>query len=1106
MSVMRRVLIVTLAFFVVFLSIFVLAGTGLVLGPVKRMIERAVEENLGIPLSIGSLRGHLFFSLQAEDIRSPGLGKIDGIRLTYNPVPLLSRHIDIRSVRIEGVDVDIDGLTSMLRNLPKRPRQEGAKSTPLRIEIGAFSIIGGGLSMMLGETRISASLDARGSMMSDRLMIDSLHLSTSRSMAVVRGVVPFTQSIELDLTYNIAFGIEDVGLREMKGTLYTGGTFTGLYSSPLIVAETRVDAWLLESHITGLVKSNWRLPSFDSISIEGGLRVVTASLEGEAGRNDSLEVKIVLWRTNLSAEVGSRYGRLLADGVLKGNFARPYFEGSIDGGFEHAGFNPSVRGSVSFVNDVLRVSDMKIVSRRVSAELDLLVDLKKKVISEAGLALSSNDLSVVNSFVSGPEDISGNLLFELNVDGSFDDPRGEAHLMLSDVRLYGEEIKVADFDFSVVNGGISLQQGTLATGRGELNITGSYDWKKKGFAAHLQGDPIAIRSPEVFGTDTLLINGEIALDMMFSGEVENPQGTGRIYFRNMAYDTVDFGDYHLDFGLVDTVMTISLVNETGNSTILGRVFLLEPYPYDATLKLDHFELDTFLQPATGFVTGEVSASGELAHADGTVATARIDTVFLQHDQKPVQNLAPVIVHLEDRMISMRPAELSVAGQKLLLHGSMPLDLRSGRFDLWARSSMIELSSIAHLFPTDPPVEGILEFDIHFQGMPRAIDIDGRLSVHNARFETKHVLIDSVDCVLGLKNGVVTVESCRGRINKGWFDIRGFANLSTGQLDTIMLAADLNKAAYADKSFGRVVLSAKMRLSGKKDSLRIDGEVVVNEGIYDAPMRLQTVIGMLTTANRPVPEQSEMLKRIYCDVGISVPDSVQIANNVANLTAKADLEVKGYLARPNAYGTIMAIGEGSVQYLGKKFTIVNAIVQFDDPYKIDPVIDLAATTSVTAADGDYDIFLLLNGTVTTWQLQLSSNPPLPEQDIVSLLLIGQRRPGEVTGMSRDVDLKGKAKDYALDAIRHGLEKTTQDFLGLDKFTLSGDLSDPSTVRIGVEKSIVKGFRLIYSTGVESWELHQIGASYDLTHHLSVFTLHDQENLNTSVDLDFHLEIR
>jgi translocation and assembly module TamB len=323
---------------------------------------------------------------------------------------------------------------------------------------------------------------------------------------------------------------------------------------------------------------------------------------------------------------------------------------------------------------------------------------------------------------------------------------------------------------------------------------------------------------------------------------------------------------------------------------------------------------------------------------------------------------------------------------------------------------------------------------------------------------------------------------------------------------MLLNIKLNRVDYVNKDFGNVVCSADLIVGARKDSLRIRGEIIVDEAAYTAPMKLQTYLRLLTNANRPAPQQPEITKRIYCDLGIVVPDRIVIANNVADLSVTADLQLKGYLARLNAYGTIAAIDEGTIQYLGKKFTITNAVIQFDDPYRIDPVIDLTATSMIAAADGDYEVYLLLDGTATTWQLQLSSDPPLPEQDIVSLILIGQRRPGAVGGMAKELDLKGKVKDYALDMVRHNIETTTGDMLGLDKFTLSGDLSDPKRMRIGMEKSIAKGFRLYYSTGLESWELYQIGASYDLTDRFSIFTLYDQENRNTSVDLEYKLKIK
>jgi translocation and assembly module TamB len=249
-----------------------------------------------------------------------------------------------------------------------------------------------------------------------------------------------------------------------------------------------------------------------------------------------------------------------------------------------------------------------------------------------------------------------------------------------------------------------------------------------------------------------------------------------------------------------------------------------------------------------------------------------------------------------------------------------------------------------------------------------------------------------------------------------------------------------------------------------------------------------------------------MNQIYCDVGISAPNDVRIDNEIADLEVSVDLQLKGYLARLNVYGSITSAGEGTIAYLGKKFSILQAAVHFDNPYKINPVIDLSASTTVSAEDGDYEIFMLLEGTVDQWRLALSSNPPLPEQDIVSLLLIGQRRPGSVSDVVSGGSLADRAESYAVDLVRYGIERGAERYLGLDKVRISSAASDTTEMELSLEKSIGEKFTLLYSMGLESWEILQIGAKYDMTDKFSIFTLYDQANLNTSVDIDYHFKIR
>lgn len=1106
---MRKLFFVPAFLLILPLIIFVLAGTPFVIGLVKQKVEQAVGDNLGIPLRIGSVSGNLFFVLHATDIEAPGLGRIAELKVNYNAFGLLSRHVDVRSARIEGIELDVDCLVRVLGNVPKKGASQPSKSPPFRIQVESFSISDGGVGLKLGENPLNVVISAHGMLLQDRLVVDSLHALTRRSTVVLKGIVPLAKAADLNVDFDIDLTVEDLGLESLSGVLVSTGTVKGKFSSPVIKALTRINARIMENDVKGVVDLAWRIPFFDSLAVEGDLSLTTATLQTSQkgkGEYDTWDIMVLLDRKRISAELLSRYGRARVNGIIMGKITRPDIEANVSGRFDYQGFKPSFEGHVQYTAGILRIPDFKLENRRVKVDLALSYDQKKKRISDAELSVYCRDLGVMRSIIAAPEDLSGELWLDVEGSGTVENFDAVARLRLSELVAFGEFINTAHMLASMKNTVVQLDSGTIESARGVIGLHGYYDTENNDFALQINSEGLTFQSPEVFGVDTLMLGGSVGVNLMFSGDIQNPRGQGEIVFSNIVYDTLQLGVYALDFVLADTTLQMSLADEHNTLMLGAEARLIGDFPFSATAQIRHFALDRFTSPATGRVTADLVAKGSLSDLRRTAASLHIDAVELNFENNRLHNIDPIDVEIENMMVKLHKFTLGLAGQKIHLQGTLPIDFEGADMDISGMSSDIQLSEVADFLPGVPPIAGRLNFDMRIQGTPRRLDIDGNLILEDANYVIKDVIFDSVSARFLFKNGVLTCKDLTGRINKGRFEANGFADLSRGRLDTLSLEIELKRIDYANKDFGRMLVDADLQAAGWRDSLRINGEIVVVEGVYDAPMKLQTFVKLLTNANRPGPQQPEIAKRVYCDIGITVPDSIVIANNVADLAVRADLQLKGYLARLNAYGTISAINEGTVKYLGRNFTIVNAVIQFDDPYKIDPVIDLTATTTIGAADGDYEIFLRLDGTVTTWQLGLSSNPPLPQQDIVSLLLIGQRRPGEVGTTVKEIDVKGKAKDYALDAVRYGIEKSGERLLGLDRFTITGELDDPSSVTIGIEKSIAKGFTLLYTTGIESWELHQVGASYDVTDHISIFTLHDQENLNTSVDLDFHFNIR
>ena len=82
--------------------------------------------------------------------------------------------------------------------------------------------------------------------------------------------------------------------------------------------------------------------------------------------------------------------------------------------------------------------------------------------------------------------------------------------------------------------------------------------------------------------------------------------------------------------------------------------------------------------------------------------------------------------------------------------------------------------------------------------------------------------------------------------------------------------------------------------------------------------------------------------------------------------------------------------------GTKYHLERGDITFIDPVRIDPVLDVEATTRVR----DYDITIGLHGTLERLNTTYRSDPPLSSDDIISLLAFGKTQNGEGHGRGAD----------------------------------------------------------------------------------------------------------
>ena len=654
---MRKLWLIPLILCILVIIVFLLAGTPLVLDFVKGKIESAVTGTTGMGLVIGRLQGNLFYAAELQDVDLEKAVKIERLKIRYNPLRLLAREVDISSVEVSGLRVDLDRLQGLMARLPKRTGDGGTRPSSLVMNIRRFSMEGSSLSTTAGSIPLSIALATRGSMTQDVLVVDSLSMMTDQSRMKVWGSIPLNEQKELALDYDLVIAVEEAGITDLAGGIRGHGSVRGLFSAIALQSELQLDLRYLENELKGHVAVRWLVPDLGDLNIEAQLSALTSPLRKETSRPDSWNIDLVFRDTNLDCEISSNLGQMKVQGVLAGDFKRPSFNGVAQGNFDYVDFAPSFMGRVQYRNDSLRLSDFALISRRVALDASLLLNAREKKISNVQVVLSCSDLSLWNTFLHAPANMKGALWCNLNASGSLDDPQARAELRITDAEIYGEKIAAADFDLSLHGGVARLDSGFIESPRGRIALGGSFDIRSLDYTGNLYSEGVVFESPETFGTMTMLVGGTVGLDLHGSGNVHKPQCAGEIVVSNFAYDTLQFGSYGLKFQLDDDTLQLSLVSQARNLFLDAGASLHGIFPFSAQLAVRHYVLDDLVTPARGYVTADLSADGALAELGNALYTMQVDTMRFVFEDRLIENVQTVFLNLEDRSSAGHTARL-----------------------------------------------------------------------------------------------------------------------------------------------------------------------------------------------------------------------------------------------------------------------------------------------------------------------------------------------------------------------------------------------------------------------------------------------------------------
>jgi len=350
-------------------------------------------------------------------------------------------------------------------------------------------------------------------------------------------------------------------------------------------------------------------------------------------------------------------------------------------------------------------------------------------------------------------------------------------------------------------------------------------------------------------------------------------------------------------------------------------------------------------------------------------------------------------------------------QPLEINASMPFDLPKivqargfpddTPITAKARLPRSSVNFVRQFVPDLRQLDGDLGLDVDVSGTlgHPVLSGAGDMTVNAARFTNATLpALNSFNARITFRDNLVTLDRFGGDLAGGPFTMSGrvtFVKLTEPTLDLQMRAQSV-LVARNDTLTARADVDVK--IAGPFAAATVSGNVALTNTRFLKNIDLLP-IGL---PGRPAPQSPVERPEFFSlpsppfrdwkfDVVIKTKDPVLIRGNLATGEATTDLKLSGTGLKPGLQGVVRLEGvEATLPF--SRLDVSRGSLTFNPNDSTNPTIDLQGTSVIR----DYTVRVYVYGTLLSPQAIFTSEPPLPQEEIISLIATGASRKELSTG--------------------------------------------------------------------------------------------------------------
>lgn len=607
---------------------------------------------------------------------------------------------------------------------------------------------------------------------------------------------------------------------------------------------------------------------------------------------------------------------------------------------------------------------------------------------QVNLTASKLDIGELQKLAGKQLPITGTLSTHLSLHGTELNPEGNGDLSLTKLDAYNQPVKSALVTFHG-NGNNANAKLAVSLPAGSIHGTVSVQPKLKTYTADLNTSGIQLDKLEALKARNLDLTGVLMLHASGQGSFSNPQLNASLQIPTLTVQKQTIKNIDLNLAVANHVANANLSSTAVNTSIQAkaRVNLTGDYETDATLDTQNIPL----QPMVAMYSPAEAASlsGDTAlHAtvhgplkNKRLLQAQVTIPYLKVGYGNTVQLAsagPIRADYNNGILHLQHSAIRGTDTNLDFQGSVPIGTK-GPMSLMLHGN-IDLQ-IAQLFNPDIRSSGQVRFNINSNNVT-AGKLGGEIDVVDASYA-------SADMPVGLQhgNGVLTlttdrvgIKSFEGTVGGGRVTASGGVAYRPEVRFDLGLAAKGLRMLYPQGM--REDIDANIHLAGTTKSAVLGGTVNLANISFTPGFDLTSFASGFSSGVAGPPPMG-ITQNIKLNLAVHSTNNVALMSRTLSLDGSANLQVRGTVAQPVVLGRVTLTG-GDVIMHNDRFVLEGATIQFVNPSQTQPVINATVTTTIQ----QYNIGLHFQGPADQMRTQYTSDPALPQADIINLLAFGQ----------------------------------------------------------------------------------------------------------------------